>query len=192
MELEKLYEQCRTYREFRQDPVPRELMEKILRVASRRSSARNAQPNRYVAVLSPEKVAELQPFVKWAASIPNNGGVPRPGMEPVAWIAVSTIAQSGDSFAYIDMGIAVDAIVLTACEAGYGSCIFGAINAPKIKEALAIPEEQELKLMIALGKPAHESTVMGPREDGKLAYIRDENRNYHVPKHPLDEVARFV
>ena len=77
-------------------------------------------------------------------------------------------------------------------EAGFGSCIFGAINAPKIKEALAIPEEQELKLMIALGKPAHESTVMGPREDGKLAYIRDDNRNYHVPKLPLDEVARFV
>lgn len=191
MELEKLYEQCRTYREFKQDPMPRELMEKILRVASRRSSARNAQPNRYVAVLSPEKVAELQPMVKWAASIPNNGGAPRPGMEPVAWVAVSTILP-GDAFAYIDMGIAADALVLAACEAGYGSCIFGAINAPAIKKALDIPEGQELKLMIALGKPACTSVLTGPREDGKLLYIRDEDRNYHVPKHPLDLVARFV
>ena len=47
-----------------------------------------------------------------------------------------------------------------------------------------------MRLAIAIGKPAHTSTLVeGKASD--LSYYIDEERNYYVPKLPLDEVLSF-
>ena len=133
----------------------------------------------------------LQPLVKWAAALPPEIGTPKPGEQPTAFIVIVKKAGSG-AFADVDVGIAAHAIVSTAWESGVGSCMMGAIKIKSIEELLEIPEDQNLRLVIALGYPSHESTLVDVPADGKLAYYLDDERNYYVPKRPTEEIARFV
>ena len=60
-------------------------------------------------------------------------------------------------------------------------------TAPKLMEALGLPEHIEPKLVIAIGKPA-ETVVLTEAVDGKTTYYRDENDVHYVPKRPLEEI----
>ena len=68
----------------------------------------------------------------------------------------------------------------------------GAINIPKIKERFAIAQEDTLRLAIALGRPAHRSTLVDMPESGAYAYYVDEKRDYYVPKRAFDDVVRYA
>ncbi len=190
MGMGELSAACRTIRKFKQDPIPDEVLAACANNARLSSSASNSQPIRYVVVKDPAMVAKMQPLVKWAGKLPPELGVPGPDQRPTAFIALPK-AGGVPAFSDIDLGIAAHAIVLTAWEAGVGSCMMGAIDREAIKSLLQIPADWELKLVIALGYPGVESTVE-EAHDGNIAYYLDENRNYHVPKLPLDEVACFL
>lgn len=71
-----------------------------------------------------------------------------------------------------------------------GSAILAAVDRVKIAALLEIPEDREVVTVLALGYPAHKSTLV-PGEEGKLAYYVDEARDYYVPKLPLEKVADF-
>lgn len=191
MNLSELYRGCRSYRRFLQDPLPEELLRQMLENARISSSAHNAQSIRYVAVVSKEMVAAMHPLVTFASSLPRELGEPKEGEQPTAFVVVSRTSDAG-SFCDMDIGLAVDAMVMTAWEAGFGSCLLGAINIPEIQKLLSIPEDQSVRLVVAFGKPGHTSTLVGPGEDGGLKYYLDEARNYYVPKRSFEEVVRFV
>lgn len=191
MNLTELFAGCRTYRRFLQKPVPRELVERMLDNARTANSAANAQPVRCTAVLDPTLVAQMQPLVKWAAYLPPEEGTPKPGEQPTAFVALS-LAKDAGAFALVDLGIAAHTLTTTAWEAGVGSCIMGAISVGKISKLLQIPEDEQLKLVVALGYPSHTSTVVDVPASGNLAYYLDSERNYCVPKLPLERTARIL
>lgn len=191
MDLHGLYVGCRTYRRFTQEPVEEAIIREALENARIGSSAMNAQPLRYVAVTSSEAVRDMQPLVKWAAALPPEIGTPKEGVQPTAFVLV--IKKAGAvSFADIDVGIAANIIATTAWAHGVGSCFMGAINGPKIKERFGIPEEDTPRLVIALGYPAHSSTIVDMPEDGRVSYYVDEKRDYYVPKRAFDDIVRFA
>ena len=191
MDLHELYVGCRTYRRFTQEPVPEAVIREALENARIASCGRNAQPLRYIAVTSAEGVRDMQPLVKWAAALPPEIGTPKEGEQPTAFILLLKTAGAG-AFSDVDAGIAANTIVTTAWSRGVGSCLMGAINIPKIKERFAIPEETELRLAIALGYPAHRSTLADMPADGSFHYYVDEKRDYYVPKRAFDEIVRFA
>ena len=190
MDMEMLSRECRTIRKFTQEPIPDEVLRACVDNARISSSASNKQPIRYVVVKDPDVVKKMQPLVSWAGKLPRELGTPKEGKQPTAFIALPKDKGIG-VFSDIDLGIAAHAIVLTAWEAGVASCMMGAINRAAIKELLEIPDELELKLVIALGYPALTSTIEEV-SDGSLDYYLDEERNYHVPKLALNDVARFL
>lgn len=189
MTLSALYRGCRTYRRFLQTPVPAAVLREAVDNARLAASAANAQVLRYVVVTDPAAVAAIQPHVKWAGYLPPEDGVPKEGERPTAFVAVVKTAEAG-GWADIDVGLAVHALTTVAWEAGVGSCIMGAIDRPAIKALLPIAEQDELRLMIALGYPAHQSRTV-PLTD-TVKYALDDNRDYVVPKRSLDEVATFI
>ena len=77
--LAELYEGCRTYRRFKQEPISEEVLRAIISNASKASCSRNSQVLRYAVVSSPEKVAEMQPLAKWAGALPPEIGTPKEG-----------------------------------------------------------------------------------------------------------------
>lgn len=188
MELAELYTTCRTYRRFTQKPVPQTLVRGLVDVARQRSCGRNGQVLRYVSVTTPENVKAMQPLLHWAAALPKEIGTPKEGEQPTAFVVVAKSKDANSIISNIDLGIALDAMAITAWQQGVGSAILAAVDRAKIAALLELPEGLEVNVVLALGYPSHKSPLV-PAEAGKpLAYYVDEKRDYYVPKLPLEAV----
>jgi nitroreductase len=85
-------------------------------------------------------------------------------------------------------GIAAQSILLGAVELGLGGCMIGNLQRPSLKAALNIPENLEIVLVIALGKPKECVVIDEIEADGDIKYWRDENQVHHVPKLKLKDM----
>ena len=86
-----------------------------------------------------------------------------------------------------DVGIAAEAIVLTASEGGFASCMIGAFDPAGVGEALGLAENLAVQLVIALGK-GDEKIALTEAANGEIKYYRDESGAHFVPKRPASEV----
>lgn len=191
MTLSELYVGCRTYRRFEQRPLPDGLLRAVLENARIASTGANAQTLRFIAVQSSALVAQMQPLVRWGAYLPKEIGTPAEGERPVAFVVIVKKAGSG-AFADVDVGIAANTIATTAWEAGVGSCLMASVNRAEIAALLGVPAEDTVFLVVALGYPAHKSTLVPVGADGSVKYYVDEKRDYFVPKRAFDDVAKIV
>ena len=191
MDIMELLADRRTYRRFLQKPVPAGVVADMVEAVRLSSCGANRQAIRLVVVQSPAMVAKVQPLVKWAAYLPPEQGVPKPGEQPVLFVAVIQDASiPGDKDT--DAGIALANLTLAAWAKGVGSCIMGAIDRPRLAELLGLSENEKLHSMVALGYPAHASRVVPLTEATGVKYYLDENRDYCVPKRAAAGIARFV
>lgn len=191
MDIMELLAGRRTYRRFLQKPVPAGVVADMVEAVRLSSCGANRQAIRLVVVQSPAMVAKVQPLVKWAAYLPPEQGVPKPGEQPVLFVAVVQDASiPGDKDT--DAGIALANLTLAAWAKGVGSCIMGAIDRPRLTELLGLSENETLHSMVALGYPAHASRVVPLTEATGVKYYLDENRDYCVPKRAAADIARFV
>ena len=191
MDIMELLAGRRTYRRFLQKPVPAGVVADMVEAVRLSSCGANRQAIRLVVVQSPAMVAKVQPLVKWAAYLPPEQGVPKPGEQPVLFVAVVQDASiPGDKDT--DAGIALANLTLAAWAKGVGSCIMGAIDRPRLTELLGLSENEKLHSMVALGYPAHASRVVPLTEATGMKYYLDENRDYCVPKRAAADIARFV
>ena len=191
MDIMELLAGRRTYRRFLQKPVPAGVVADMVEAVRLSSCGANRQAIRLVVVQSPAMVAKVQPLVKWAAYLPPEQGVPKPGEQPVLFVAVVQDASiPGDKDT--DAGIALANLTLAAWAKGVGSCIMGAIDRPRLAELLGLSENEKLHSMVALGYPANASRVVPLTEATGVKYYLDENRDYCVPKRAAADIARFV
>ncbi len=77
--------------------------------------------------------------------------------------------------------------MLGATEAGLGGCIIAAIKKERLRTAFDIPEQYEILLVLALGKPAEE-VVIETMRNNDVKYWRDDKSVHHVPKRTLDGI----
>lgn len=189
--LSRLYDGCRSYRRFEQKEIPQDLLRELVDTARKRSCAVNAQKLRFVAVSTPEGTARIQPLLRWAARLPKEIGTPKEGEQPTAFIIVLGPEKPG-MINGIDIGIALDTMAITAWEQGVGSCIINNVDRAELSKIIPVPDGMEIGQVLALGYPSHSSTVVSPDEEHGLSYYVDADRNYYVPKRPLEEVAVFL
>ena len=189
MNMHEIQLGCRTYRRFLQDPVPEDVLRYALECARIASSASNKQPLRYYVVSSHDKVEKMQSMVKFAGALPPEIGTPREGEQPTAFIVICETGNPGA--ADVDAGIAVHSIVTALYEKGFGSCIMGNIIRSEIKKLLDVPEEWNVRLAIAIGKPGCTSTLVDMKGD-EVKYWVDGDRNYYVPKRKFEDIVKFM
>lgn len=185
MSVYELILKRRTIRKFKQQRIETHTLEKLVNAARFAPSAMNLQPLKYIIVNEPGKVKAVFERVKWAGYI-SPAGNPKPGEEPVAFIAVLADTEIKSSWCELDIGAAAQNIFLAALEEGIGTCWMGAIDKEKIRSILQIPERFILNTVIALGYPA-ESPV-AEDEDGSIKYYKDEEGMLHVPKRRLSDM----
>jgi nitroreductase len=177
----------RSYRRFYQDdPVSLETLRGLIELARLSASAANKQPLKYILSSDPQKNAEIFQTLAWAGYLKEWQG-PEEGERPAAYIIMlgdKTIAQSFGC----DHGIAAQSILLGAVEKGLGGCIIGSIRRNELSQLLHIPDDYEILLVIALGKPKETVVVEPIGGEGDFKYWRDENGVHHVPKRELDEI----
>jgi nitroreductase len=185
MDIEEVIFRRRTIRRFKQDPIPSEVLKKLIDYARIAPAGSNIQGVEYVIVESTAMREKMFPLVKWASSLPKEKRTPEKGREPTAYIIVIVNTDIKKSYYDYDIGAAVENILLGAVSFGVGCCWMGNINGSKIRTLLEIPEKYEIKHVISLGYP-DETSKMEPFE-GSFKYWKEGNEMY-VPKRKLDDI----
>ena len=175
----------RTIRRFKPDPVPRELLERLVNAARLAPSAANVQPLEFVVVDDAARKAEVYPALKWAAYIAPAGD-PRPGEEPAAYVVTLVNTKLREKMFEYDVGAAMENMILVALSEGVGACWLLSIDRDKLRAALGVPAEYRIDSVLALGFPAEEpaAEVMGE----SCRYWKDAEGRLHVPKRTLEAV----
>lgn len=176
----------RSVRRFKSDiEIPRELLERLVRLTRYCASGRNLQPLRYRIVDSPEEKDAIFPLLKWAGYYTEWDG-PELSQRPAAYL-VQCLDTNLTENCLCDDGLNLQAITLGATALGLGACIIKAFNAPALAEALDLPEQLKPLYVLALGVPDEETKIV-PMADGDYKYFRDEDDAQCVPKRSLEEL----
>lgn len=180
-----LAKRCRTARSFDPDcAVPREDLLKLVDLARISASARNLQRIRYAIILGNEADAVFDKITLGGALKPED----KPSFEhrPPAYIAMYAPEGATDSNLFIDVGIAAEVIMLSACELGYSGCIIRSY-APEFLKGLINERGYAPVCLIALGKSDELAQIVEIAEGDSVSYYR-ENGKHMVPKYSLDTV----
>ncbi len=140
MDVYEAIQERRSLRIYKDTPIPREFLEKILDAARLAPSARNRQPWHFIAVTDEEKRKALArgAFAKFLTQV------------PLVIVACGDKKASPDWYV-VDVALAVENMILTATSEGLATCCVGSFNQKQIKEALKIPENFEVVVMVAVG-----------------------------------------
>ena len=157
--------------------VSREELERIVGVCCKIPSARNQQVLRFKLVTKESGADRVLPLIKLGGALPELH-LPFPGSEPEAFIVCcSTVAES--PLVDVDLGIALQSMLLKAVEMGLNGLIIGAFNREKLREAFDLPYTPLMVLAIGKGDERIELTPIAEGESH--AYYRRDGVHY-VPK----------
>ncbi|MFY9114079.1 MAG: nitroreductase family protein [Dethiobacteria bacterium] len=191
MELKEVIKKRRSIRHYKEDSVPQAVIEDLLTAAQMAPSATNRQPWRFIVVRDADLKNHLgeaitQPFVTKApviliccidrASFTRNMLQKRVEELVSAGIMEREVAdmlyqrkmpetaeEAGIPIsAYIDMGIAVEHIVLMAADMGLGSCWVRMFNAERLSTILNLSPQLTPVAVLPLGYP-DENPPVRPR-----------------------------
>lgn len=188
MSLYELILSRRSIRQFKPEPVSRDILKKLVNAARLAPSGANLQPLEFIVVDDKELRKLLFPCLKWAAYIAPEGD-PKPGHEPTAYIIVLVNLQVRDEGYERDVGAAVENMILAALEEGIGSCWIASADRDKIQEMLKIPVNYKIDSLLVLGYPDEEPKVEEMKES--IKYWKDKKGRLHVPKRILGNIIHF-
>jgi len=186
LKLKELLIKNRSYRRFYQEEKVdiQDLKEMISNVRFIPSAA-NLQPLEFILVNNEIKNKSIFKNLKWAGYIEDWDG-PEQGERPSSYIVVLGNREIS-SYIDWDFGIALQTILLSAVEMGYGGCTIASFNKDNIRNLFNIPENYDILPIIAIGKPK-EKVVIEEIKDNDIKYWRDEDQVHHVPKRSLNDL----
>jgi len=182
MELHEIIDNRRSIRKFQDRPVPPEDLALILEGARLAPSGTNRQSWRFLLLTEKEERekisgAVVQPFVTAAPAVfvccldksafirkvveQRMGELVDAGVvsrEAAGYIYNRKMPEKIDDVvipatAYLDLGIAVEHMVLQAAALGLGSCWVRLFNPAMVKEVLGLPPEIEVVALLPVGYP---------------------------------------
>ncbi len=167
METLKCIETRRSIRRFAERPIEKALIEKLVTEAQFAPTWKNSQTTRFTAVTNRAVLEEIctalpgfnaavvqsSPLVVAVSAITKRAGYEKDGTP-------STIL--GEAYTYFDCGATVQTFCLAANDLDIGTVILGIFDPIKIKNTLAIPQNEELVVLVACGYKVSD-TQMPPR-----------------------------
>lgn len=152
-------------------------LERIVSVCSRIPSARNQQVLRFKLVTKESGADRVLPLIKLGGALPELH-LPFPGTEPEAFIICCSTAPESP-LVDVDLGIALQSMLLKAVEMGLNGLIIGAFNRDKLREEFNLPYTP--LMVLAIGKSAERIELASIHADESHAYYRRDGIHY-VPK----------
>ncbi|MBD7912801.1 MULTISPECIES: nitroreductase family protein [Clostridium] len=175
----------RTVRKFKQDKIERKTLESLINGARLAPSGGNLQPLKYIIVDKEEEVKKIYENVAWAKYLGENFKQ-NEDERPTAFIAVLVDTDIKKNGYEIDLGAAVENILLGAYSEGIGTCWMGAINKKEISKILRIPDRFLLNTVIALGYKGEFPTTVDTEDS--IIYYKGEDGELCVPKRKLEDI----
>lgn len=151
MDFQELIEKRYSVRAYTADPVPDDMLEKVLRAARLAPTAANRQAFRVIVLRTDTQKEALQRVYRsqWFVQPPIVLAVI--GCPSESWVR-------GDKRNYcdVDAAIVMDHIVLAATDLGLGTCWVGAFDPDQARDVLNLPADAEPLVFTPLGFPADE------------------------------------
>ena len=139
-------------RAYRNDPVPEEKIQRLLKYAARAPSGGNLQPWEFVVVKSPEMRAKLAKAAMEQTSV---------ATAPVIIVTCADIQRAGSQqgargsfISLVDTAFASLLILLGAVEQDLGACFVASYNAEEVAKLLGLPDYVRPVGLITIGYPA--------------------------------------
>lgn len=186
-DLVKANRSCRGFDRSRK--VSREELLEIIDTARLASSAINMQPLKYFISnedIITDKITKMVSF----GGLLKDLNLPFEGEEPPAYIVIchDTSIVKEEPIFINDVGIAAEIIGLAATEMGLSVCLMAGFDSSKIKKELFLPDNMEVKLVIAIGKSLEKVKIKEVGSEESVKYYRDENGVHVVPKRKLEDI----
>lgn len=164
----------RSVRAFTQEPIPEELLGQVLRAGAASASGGNVQAWGFVLIRRPERVAALRSLSPGIIGL------------PTAVIAVCldqerSIRLGGtgdDGLARLDIGLAIQNLLLAAHDLGLGACPIGSFHHGGLALYLGLPPGVQPVLLLALGFAAIKPTPPGRRPLSDVCFDEEWGRPY--------------
>jgi len=153
MDIYEAINERTSVRSYISEPVEEEKLKRILDAARLAPSGKNGQPWTFIIVRDEETRKKLVPACK--------------GQEFIAQAPVVIVACGREELAYkkmggywnslpVDIGIALEHLMLAAAAEGLGTCWIGAFYEEEVKKLLSIPEDVKVIALTPVGYPAGE------------------------------------
>lgn len=152
----------RSIRAYKQESVPRSIMEEIVDCARLAPTAMNVQPWDFVVLTKREDLAKIPPMIGHGEFIAQ------------AAFAVLVLARETE-YAVEDCSAATENLLLAAAAHGVGSCwVAGSKQAygPAVAAEFGVPADRQLIAIVSFGYPAEEPKVEKRRLDEVLHWDR--------------------
>lgn len=190
MSIYKTILKRRSIRRYKQKPIKLSVLKRIVNAARVAPSAGNFQPMEYILLHKRDVVNKIFEHLRWAVYLKGKGA-PAKDQRPTALIVV-LINKKWAKFPFytqVDMGAAIENLLLAATEEGLGSCWFGSIDRPKIAKDLSVPRTRSVEYVVSLGVPDEKSVIFPMKRTQK--YHKDKLGILHVPKRPLYKILHL-
>jgi nitroreductase len=188
MDLRKAIARRHSVRDFRSDPVPRAIAERLIEAASAAPSSMNEQPwtfycctgetrarlgqivaqstvhlSEYMEVLGPERYEDA---LHWYSNL---------GHAPLL-IAIACPNPDSEFTAmnrYLSLGAALENLLLAATAERLGACniTFSYWVRDEMAELVSLPEEQSITMIVAIGYPGEVPPAVPDRRSGTAVWL---------------------
>lgn len=167
LELVQVRYSCRDYRI---DPVRRDVIDRCIEAARLAPSACNAQPWKFI-------ISDGDPSRKDLAEQAFSGIYSMNTFAKNAPVIIAVLRQSksyapklggmfrGTDFSLLDLGMACEHLALQAAEEGLGTCFLGWFHEKNVKKILHLPLASKVDLLISLGYPARNTSPAKNRKN---------------------------
>ncbi len=188
--LEEIIKKSRSYRKFDENvEIDKKLLEKFVDTIRFCPSARNQQVLMFKIITEKTIREKIYPHLKWAGYLTDWNG-PETGERPTALIPIAVNQNrviNNDNWIHTDIGIVAQTLLLQAAEHGFGGCSIGAFSKSKISKILNAPEYVDIRLILAIGKPAQNIKIVEIDEHQNIKYWHENNIHY-VPKRKFKDI----
>ncbi|MCW4030243.1 MAG: nitroreductase family protein [Candidatus Bathyarchaeota archaeon] len=139
----------KSIRDYANKAVEEEKLTQILEAARWAPSWANRQCARYIVVKDKARIEKICGKFSWIKQA------------PVVIVACADPKESGFrngmDYYLVDVGIALQQLVLAASNLGLGTCWIGAFDEASVKAALGVPGDVKVVALTPLGYPAEDS-----------------------------------
>jgi nitroreductase len=146
----------RAVREFKDEPLPEDIVHAILNTGRRSQSSKNTQPWHFIAIRDKDRLKALSECGNWGGHL------------AAAALGVAILTPDpGEKFqTMFDAGQAAAYMQLAAWELGVGSCPASIYEPDKARHLLGFPEDLHLRIALSFGYPLDEDVLTNPLKKG--------------------------
>ena len=178
MEMLDTIRRRRSIRNYKSDPFPKDVLDKLLEALRLAPSAGNRQPYKFIFVQDEEIRKKLAAACRWSPTRPDGQefiadaplvvvacgsarkAITRYYKDGKVFLTLGTTPEEidKDPIEYentmpIDLAIALDHLTLVAAAEGLGTCWIGGLDELEVKRLLSIPDDMRVSIVMPVGYP---------------------------------------